>query len=117
MDFIPPQLKDVGTLRQAVFASMYLPRDCPNYWLIVTEFANLGSSSSVDAAVIKAMVENLQLVNADAFTTDKQLMEKIHAMRQVGDKPLGIVLVSNNNECGLCGSKLLIRGVPLPKFH
>ena len=32
-----------STLRQIIFASVYLPNDIPNYWRLVAEFAAHGS--------------------------------------------------------------------------
>lgn len=112
MDFIPPELKDLGLLRRALFASVYIPKACPNYWEIVTQFAKGGSRSDEDRDVstVRVMIENLQLFSGAAFVSDSQLIENIHSVRSVGDRCLGVVLVSANEECNLCNGKLLVRG-------
>ena len=111
MEVIPSQIKDLGVVRRALFASVYLPKACPNYWSVVTQFATMNSQLGKDlnSTTVKTMIENLQLLNATAFSTDKQLMEEIHALHCFRNEPLGIVLVSPNEQCALCSGKLLIR--------
>lgn len=108
MDLIPPEVKDVGVLRRALFASVYIPKSCPNYWCIVTKFANGNSSDNVDTSTVKVMIENLQLFSSEAFESDDQLICEVHSL-SVGGRRLGVVLVSSNEECKLCKSKLLLR--------
>jgi len=61
MDFIPPELKDLGVLRRALFASVYVPQACPNYWTVVAQFAqgNGKASEHISTSTIKVMIENL----------------------------------------------------------
>jgi hypothetical protein len=107
MDLIPSDIKDLGVIRRAVFASMYLPQECPNYWSLVSEFAT-SNSSKIDHITMKAIIENLQLLNAKAFSSESELTEEIQKL-QIRDQPLGIVLVSSNDKCGICHEELLIR--------
>ena len=116
MDLIPaPIASDLGLVRRIVFATVYLPKDTPDYWSKVTAFAinSEGSQEQLDIppSTVKTMVENLQLLNDKAFCTDAQMMAEIHAFSPTGSStPLGIVLVSSHTECHECGGKLLIRG-------
>ena len=114
MEVIPSQIKDLGVVRRAQFASVYLPKACPNYWSVVTQFVTMSSQlgKDLDSTIVKTMIENLQLLNATAFSTDKQLMEEIHALHCFHNEPLGIVLVSPNEPCAFCSGKLLIRDKP-----
>ena len=41
MEVIPSQIKDLGVVRRALFASVYLPKACPNYWSVITQFATM----------------------------------------------------------------------------
>lgn len=108
MDLIPPDIKDLGVIRRAIFASNYLPKECPNHWSLVFQFSTTNCQQEIDQITLKTVIENLQLLNVTAFSTDSQLMEEIHDFR-VRDEPLGIVFVSSNDECGMCGGKLLVR--------
>ena len=114
MEVIPPQVKDLGVLRWALFASVYIPKACPNYWSVVTQFATMSSQSvegrGLDPIAMRAMIENLQFPAATSFSSDRQLMEEIHTIHCVGDKPLGVwVMVSPKEEFKLCYGKLRIR--------
>lgn len=82
MEVIPSQINDLEVVRRALFVSVYLPKACPNYWSVVTQFATMNSQlgKDLDSTTVKTMIENLQLLNATAFSTDKQLMEEIHAL-------------------------------------
>lgn len=113
MDLIPaPIANDLGLIRRIVFASVYLPKDTPDYWSKVTAFVtNNERSQEIPPSTLKTVVENLQLLNDNAFCTDAQLMVEVHAFLPTGSStPLGIVLVSTHMECRECGGKLLIRG-------
>lgn len=111
MNLIPPHIQDLGVIRRALFASNYLPDEVPNYWSIVTGFATQNShlEKNIDHFTMKATIENLQLLNATAFSSDSQLIKEIHAFHQVREEPLGVLLISPNDKCGLCHSKLLVR--------
>ena len=111
MNLIPASIQDLAIIRRAIFASNYLPKECPNYWSIVTAFATRDGQlcKDVDDFTIKGTIENLQLMNPMAFSTDCQLVKEIHAVHRGKDEPLGVVLISPNSECGECHAKLHIR--------
>ena len=81
MELIPPAIAcDIGLIRRIIFASVYLPKDTPDYWSKVTEFVtNNKESKDILTFTVKTMVENLQLLNEKAFSTDVQLSLEIHA--------------------------------------
>ena len=113
MDLIPALMaSDLGLVRTIVFASVYLPKDTPDYWSKVTVFVtNKEGSQDILPSTVKTMVENLQLLNDRVFSTDAQMMAEIHDISPHGrGNPLGIVLVSCHMECHECGGRLLVRG-------
>ena len=65
--------------------------------------------SSITPEQAKMFSENIQFLNATAFDTDKVLFNEILQMETAAAKPLGVPLISANNTCLLCDSKLLLR--------
>lgn len=57
---------------------------------------------------VRVFVENLQVLNAKAFDTDKELLQELLLLEIPAARPLGILLVSANNTCLVCGSNLLL---------
>jgi len=110
MDLLPTKLQDLSVLRRLIFAVVYLPKDLPQYWSVVGEFASQGDKG-LEPEVVRLAVENLRLLNEQAFVTDKQLTDEIHALQTMPEAgtPLGVVLISSKTACSLCGGKLLIR--------
>ena len=104
MDLLPPELQDLAVLRRIIFAVAQLPRDLPQYWDVVTQFARQGDKS-LQSESVRLAVENLQFINERVFVTDTQLREEIHALRapHCSSSPLGIVLLSLNKTCKVCG--------------
>lgn len=101
---IPPEV-----LRRITFAIAHLPTDCPKYWDIISKFAG-SKEGFLRPDKVKLMVENMQVLHEEAFTTDKALALELQAMNYDEFKPLGVVLVSSNQSCQECGGKLLLRG-------
>ena len=102
----------VEVVRRLVFASAVLPVDLPNYWDTVSSFANAVKSTqgvSVTSEQAKVFIENLNYLEPDSFSNDYQLSVELQSFAGPKGQPLGIVLVSNNQACLLCGSGLLIK--------
>ena len=61
MDLIPPELaSDLGLNRRIIFASVFLPKDFPNYWDTIAKFASvIQENLQVTAENVRVMVENL----------------------------------------------------------
>ena len=113
MDLLPSELRDVAVLRRIIFASVYLPKDVPNYWSVLTQFATQECQlGSLQTESVKVAVENLHVINEKAFVSDKQLTNEIHALCTTSSTPhqIGIVLVSSHSKCQLCEGNLLVRG-------
>ena len=66
------------------------------YWGVVLEFTTAGkvSRSSVSPDQVKALVENIETLDATAFQSDHALQrEMIFSVTITGKKPLGIPLI------------------------
>lgn len=83
---------------------------CPQMFLttgIVATFCNQGSPIS---PVSQMLMENVQILNAQAFCTDEELTRELIAMEYGPTKqPLGVPLIPSQTECFSCGGKLLLR--------
>ena len=60
-------------------------------------------------ASVKLFIENLQELDAAAFLTDKKLLLELMGVQDSKSRPLGIILISKNDNCANCGSKLQLR--------
>ena len=88
-----------------------LPLDCPHYWDIVSSFA---SKSEVDSVTLtpakaKAFVENLKYLEPETFISENDLEKELHAFIGHKKQPLGIILLSPNNNCKICKSSLIVK--------
>ena len=95
-----------------LFASAFLPPQTPHFWGIVVEFATMGRSSrtGVTPEQARVLMDNLHTLDAQAFSTDQQLLQDFIQMSvSPRNKPLGVVLLSKREACVMCGSKLLVR--------
>lgn len=59
--------------------------------------------------MVRVLVENTQLLDHEALKLDDELLKEAIEQKGFNGKPLGIVLVSNNATCKICGGKLLVR--------
>lgn len=71
------------------------------YWGVVIEFAAAGkvSRSPVTHDQIKALVENIETLDATVFQTDYALQREMIFLTLSGKKPLGIPLISPCTSC------------------
>lgn len=107
--------KDVSVLRRLLFAASYLPQEIPNFGGIAVEFATAGKveRNAIDADT--AIEENIHTFDQKAFETDIVLLQQLYAWKPsvsgsgYFDKPLGMVLISRETECLLCGQPLSLR--------
>lgn len=111
LEVIAKYIKDVSVLRRLLFAAVFLSPHLPQYWGLVVEFATAGkaTASSITPEQAKVFSENIETLNATAFETDEVLFKQLLLLEIPAAKPLGIPLISANNSCLLCGSKLLLR--------
>ena len=97
-------------LRRLSFAAYSLHKDTPKYWELATRlsFAKC-SGCAIPINEVKVLVENVQYLDEDAFNTDSDLQRELMRVEGFQGKSLGIVLISANNKCKLCGGDLLVR--------
>ncbi len=107
---VPPFITDVSVLKRLSFAVANLPEDLPNRWEMISAFAlkrqNMKGDISLLTSQVKLFAENLQEL---VFSTDKELMLELMDILSSKKKPLGVVLISSNEYCSICESKLQIR--------
>lgn len=106
------KIRDISVVRRIGFAATFFPRSMPAYWESVTRFGVLHRQARSDLTPeqVRLLVENLDVLDKEAFTSDEDLLHEIVDMpRPAGDGPLGIVLISAKETCTLCGSKLNMR--------
>lgn len=101
--------EDTSVLRRLTFAATSLHKDTPRYWEIVTSFGFNSSSESVCNERVKLLLENTHFLDKNAFDTDRALLEELSRQDGFEGHPLGIVLISSKQCCGICGGHLLVR--------
>ena len=105
-------VRDVSVVRRLTFAANFLPKSMPNYWKTVASFNvhHQQARNNLTTEQVQLFVENLKVIDPETFTNDQDLVREIADMPRCGtDIPQGIILISPNETCSLCGSKLKIR--------
>lgn len=104
-------LPEIAVLRKLLFASVNIPKQTPHYWEELIEFAYNGRvDKPPDAEKVRVLLENMELLDQMAFTTDDDLKAELLTHKScIRDKPLGVILISHNSTCKLCGGKLVVR--------
>lgn len=78
-----------SVLRKLLFVTANLPRDLPDYWMIVTSFATHGShEEELTQSKIQTLVDNIQYYDENAFLSDKSLMDLLLSEKGRDGKPL-----------------------------
>ena len=98
---------DPVVLRRLLFAATNIPTTTPRYIELVSNFAFQFSAEKQD---IRVLVENLEFLNEKVFCTDKQLMKELVWLGASSKEQLGVILISANSSCNVCGSRLIVRG-------
>ena len=103
--------QDVSVLRRLLFAAVFLSPELPMFWEVVVEFATAGkvTKGSVTPDQVRALIENIQALNAAAFEGDDMLQKELIFLKIPGKKPLGIPLISPSSSCLHCGCQLQLR--------
>ena len=98
---------DVSVLRRLSFAAATLPGDTPNYWELVSSFV-FSSCLPPSTDKVQILIKNLKYLDEKSFDTDSQFLRELTLQEGFQGRPLGIVLISANSKCGLCGGNLLV---------
>ena len=110
---IAKYIENVSTLRRLLFAIKFLPVDYPHYWDTVIEFATCGQTKKdgvvITASQAKVLSDNLQAFDCRAFDTNATLFNELILFNTSSNRPLGVVLISENALYLVCGSKLVLR--------
>jgi len=105
-------MRDMSLVRRLSFAATFYPRSMPTYWESVASFgiAKRQSKNNPTKEHVHTLLENLEIVDREVFTTKEALAQEIVAMPGFGaDVPFGIVLISPKECCAICKSRLYIR--------
>ncbi len=100
MDAVGRNTFSVVALRKILFSVHHLPKDMPNYWKTIKEFA--GTDATIPE--IQTAVQNMEYLYQEAFATDEELLQKICK------ESVGVVLMSYQKKCRSCGANLVTRG-------
>ena len=100
---------DLSILRKLLFASVFIPKETPHYWEELIAFAFDGKTEKPNNEDIRVLLENIECLDQKAFSTDTELLACLRSHDSVQGIPLGVILISENCTCKLCGGKLLIR--------
>ena len=81
--------QDVSVLRRLLFAAVFLSPELPMFWEVVVEFATAGkvTKGSVTPDQVRALIENIQALNAAAFEGDDNLQKELIFLKIPGKKP------------------------------
>ena len=90
------------------FAVSSLHKDTPGYWEIITKFS-FNSLALPSHEKVKLLCENVKYLESDAFNGDDKLRQEFMDFCGFKGHPLGIVLISSNDHCNMCGGTLLVR--------
>lgn len=103
-------VRDASVIRRLQFAANFYPRSMPKYWENVASFSikTRGETNELNPEQARQIVENLEVIDKEALTTDDELLKEITTAEDVSEST-GIVLISGNESCQYCGSQLHIR--------
>ena len=99
----------ISALRRLLFAIANVPEETPERWQVICQFSFEQTKEKPSVEDVKLLAENIQFLDAQAFTMDSSLMKELLTAKG-GKKgsPLGIVLISSNSIWKECGGALFI---------
>lgn len=100
---------EVSVLRRLLFGAVHIPDSTPNRWDIISDFAFQHSTRKCASTDVKLLLENVEFLDREAFATDTVLASELLSVKRPNGEPLGVVLISPNTICKLCGGTLLTR--------
>ena len=100
---------DPSVLRRLMFAANSVSSDTPRYWELVTKFGFRSSTTTGCMKKVKIYIENAIYLDKESLNDDNILMKELIEQEGFQGHLLGVVLISDNNVCKLCGGKLLVR--------
>ena len=98
-----------SVLKRLMFAANKVLLDTPRYWELVMKFGFHSSATTSCLEKVKIYIENVKYLDKDSLNDDNILMKELLEHEGFQGHPLGVILISSNDICKLCGGKLLIR--------
>ena len=108
---VSKHISNVSVIRRLLFAVVHLPKELPQLWGVALEFATHGKESkeSITPDQCRVLIENLKVLECEAFNTDADLLHELISHRIKEDRPMGVILISGEKTCIKCGSSLHLR--------
>ena len=88
---------DISVLRKLLFASTYIPKETLHYCEEVITFAFDGRTEKPDSEKVRVLLENVEILDQKAFSTDTELLADLRSHDSVQNIPLGVILISTNS--------------------
>ena len=92
-----------------MFAADKVPLETPRYWELVTKFGFGSSATTACLEKVKVYIENAKYLDKDSLKDDNLLMKELIEHEGFQGHSLGVILISDNTVCKLCGGRLLMR--------
>ena len=96
-------------MKYVFFFGLSIPKETPRYLEEVLAFAYSGRVEKPDCEKITVLLENTELLDQKAFSTDTELMGELCSHKSIQSMSLGVILISSNSTCKSCGGKMLVR--------
>ncbi len=109
MDEVTGICPDISVLRRVLLATEQLPRETPSFWEIVTAFRFKKITKKTASEKVRMLVENTEVLDSEALKMDTELLKELIKHEGFDGRRLGIVLISSNSTCKLCGGNLIVR--------
>ena len=87
---------EVSVLRRLLFAVVNVPEGTPSLWETICAFAFNHSVQQFFPLDVQLLLDNIEFLDTEAFSTDAVLMKELHSVRGQNNCPLGVVLGSPN---------------------
>lgn len=100
--------QDICILKRLSFVAKYLNKETPMYWDFVKAFGFKSMDRKPDSKQVEIFMQN-QYLDSDALEGEQSLLQQMQQLEGFQGHSLGIVLLSANSTCWLCGGSLLVR--------
>ena len=96
---------DISTVKKLLVASKHIPEGTPKRWEIISKFISHGKQKHITGEECRILAQNIEFLDEQAFESDQNLLKDLIDF----DEGLGLVLISDKCQCGLCPGNLLVR--------
>lgn len=103
MEMLSKKIGDASICRRMVFATLFLPKDYPNYCKMVSNF-----EPKIEVNICCVLMENVEALSPELFVSDMKFIQEIVDMKlePTDNHPIGIVLISHVTVCLTCNSTM-----------